>query len=352
MRLSLSLGRLVIAGAAAITVTVAIAGTVAAQPARPAPQARAAQPAFRLSQIKHVWVIQVENEGYTQSFGKPAVDPYLARTLPREGALLTNYYSIGHHSLDNYIAEISGQAPNTLSQEDCPKWAPLPDDIVGPYHQVLDTKGGCVFPASVQTLGNQLSAKKLSWKAYLEDMGNDPSRDKTVNTPEGPACGHPATGAVDLTQHASKTDQYAVRHEGFMYFRSVTENEKYCEAHLLSLRPLKSDLSAASKTPAFSWITPNLCDDGHDSPCVTGAPGGLKQIDAFLEKWVPVIMASPAYKQGGLILITFDEGSTDTACCGESSGPSSSHPNTPLPGLGGPGGGPVGRSRTSSACRT
>jgi hypothetical protein len=120
--------------------------SVAAQPARPAPQARAAQPAFRLSQIKHVWVIQVENEGYTQSFGKPAVDPYLARTLPREGALLTNYYSIGHHSLDNYIAEISGQAPNTLSQEDCPKWAPLPDDIVGPYHQVLDTKGGCVFP--------------------------------------------------------------------------------------------------------------------------------------------------------------------------------------------------------------
>jgi hypothetical protein len=194
----------------------------------------------------------------------------------------------------------------------------------------------------VQTLGNQLSAKKLSWKAYLEDMGNDPSRDKTVNTPEGPACGHPATGAVDLTQHATKTDQYAVRHEGFMYFRSVTENEKYCEAHLLSLRPLKSDLSAASKTSAFSWITPNLCDDGHDSPCVTGVPGGLKQIDAFLEKWVPVIMASPAYKQGGLILITFDEGSTDTACCGELSGASSSHPNTPLPGLGGPGGGPVG----------
>jgi hypothetical protein len=75
--------------------------SVAAQPARPAPQARAAQPAFRLSQIKHVWVIQVENEGYTQSFGKPAADPYLARTLPREGALLTNYYSIGHHSLDN-----------------------------------------------------------------------------------------------------------------------------------------------------------------------------------------------------------------------------------------------------------
>ena len=53
-----------------------------------------------------------------------------------------------------------------------------------------------------------------------------------------------------------------------------------------------------------------------------------------------MIMASPAYKDG-LIFITFDEGSTNTACCGES-GRSPSHPNSAEPGMGGPGGGRVG----------
>jgi hypothetical protein len=173
-------------------------------------------------------------------------------------------------------------------------------------------------------------------------MGNNPARDRTVATARGPACGHPATWGIDHTQKATTTDQYATRHEGFMYFRSVTGDGKYCAAHVLSFQPLRGDLAAASTTPAFSWISPNLCNDGHDAPCVTGQPGGLAQIDKFLATWVPVIMASPAYKDGGLILITFDEGSTDTACCGETSGFSSSHPNTVLPGLRGPGGGDVG----------
>ena len=334
MRITVPWGRFLVAGVAAITVAVALTGGAAAHVSTPR--------AFRLQEIKHVWVIELENAGFTQSFGHPAADPYLARTLPGEGALLTNYFAIGHNSADNYIAQISGQAPNLLSQEDCLVWVPLPDVTVSPYHQVLGPEGGCVFPASVPTLGNQLSSKKLSWKAYLEDMGNSPARDNTVSTAQGPACGHPGTWGIDHTQSATKTDQYAARHEGFMFFRSVTSNASYCAAHVVSLRPLKSDLAAAAKTPAFSWISPNLCDDGHDAPCVTGQPGGLAQSDKFLATWVPKIMASPAYKQGGLILITFDEGSTDAACCGESGGFSSSHPNTLLPGLGGPGGGDVG----------
>ena len=82
--------------------------------------------------------------------------------------------------------------------------------------------------------------------------------------------------------------------------------------------------------------------DGHDAPCVTGAPGGLAQADAFLSQWVPTIMAAPAYRDGGLIVITFDEGSDSAACCGETSGISPSHPNVPLPGKTGPGGGRTG----------
>jgi len=48
----------------------------------------------------------------------------------------------------------------------------------------------------------------------------------------------------------------------------------------------------ARTAPAFSWISPNLCDDGHDVPCVTGAPGGLAQAGAFVPQRVPKIMAA------------------------------------------------------------
>ena len=261
-----------------------------------------------LRAVRHVWVIELENQGYAQSFGTPSADPYLATTLPRTGALLENYYAIGHSSAANYIAQVSGQAPDIATQIDCPLWTPFPGQVIaGPYRQVLGE--GCVYPAAVPTLGNQLSAAGRSWAAYLQDMGNDPGRDHTVATARGPACGHPATWAVDHTQKAEKGDQYAARHDGFTFFSSVTASQAFCAAHILSFRPLPGDLARAAATPAFSFIAPDLCNDGHDAPCVTGAPGGLVQADAFLSQWVPAIMAAPAYRDGGLIVITFDEGS-------------------------------------------
>ncbi|TVZ06600.1 phosphoesterase [Trebonia kvetii] len=294
-----------------------------------------------LRTIRHVWVIDLENLGYVQTFGSPSADPYLARTLPRTGALLKNYYAIGHSSAANYIAQVSGQAPDLATQADCPLWTPFPAAVTaGPYHQVLGE--GCVYPAAVPTLGNQLSDAGLGWAAYLQDMGNDPVRDHTTATARGPACGHPAAWAADRTNRAAKADQYAVRHDGFAFFRAVTANQAFCAAHLLSTRPLPGDLARASTTPAFSFIVPNLCNDGHDSPCVTGAPGGLAQANRFLSQWVPKIMAAPAYQDGGLIVITFDEGSDAAACCGETSGLSPAHPNVPEPGKNGPGGGRVG----------
>ena len=149
---------------------------------RPAGSASAAPGGHRgLSAVRHVWVIELENQGYAQSFGTPSADPYLAKTLPRMGALLENYYAIGHASADNYIAQVSGQAPDLGTQADCPLWIPFPGHVVaGPYHQVLGE--GCVYPAAVPTLGNQLSAAGRSWAAYLQDMGNDPGRDNTVST--------------------------------------------------------------------------------------------------------------------------------------------------------------------------
>ena len=294
-----------------------------------------------LRAVRHVWVIELENQGYAQSFGTPSADPYLATTLPRTGALLENYYAIGHSSAANYIAQVSGQAPDIATQIDCPLWTPFPGQVIaGPYRQVLGE--GRVYPEAVPTLGNQLSAAGRSWAAYLQDMGNDPGRDHTVATARGPACGHPATWAADHTQKAEKRRPVRRPPRRVHVLRSVTANQAFCAAHILSFRPLPGDLARAAATPAFSFIAPDLCHDGHDASCVTGAPGGLVQADTFLAQWVPTIMAAPAYRDGGLIVITFDEGSDSAACCGETSGISPSHPNVPLPGKTGPSGGRTG----------
>jgi phosphatidylinositol-3-phosphatase len=141
---------------------------------------------------------------------------------------------------------------------------------------------------------------------------------------------------------------YATRHNPFVYFQNIIGRQDYCDAHVVTLKPLSHDLARASATPAYSWITPDTCADGHDTPrCQDGAKGGLNQVDRFLASWVPRIMASPAYRSG-LIVITFDESSQDSAaaaCCGEKDSlgfTDPSHPNVNEPGLYGPGGGRVG----------
>jgi hypothetical protein len=309
--------------------------------------ASAAQAASTLPKVKHVWVILLENEGYASTFGDPAADPYLAATLPSQGALLENYYATAHVSAPNYIALVSGQPPNAENQADCPSF----DDFKGAVmlSNGVVTGTGCVYPAEVPNIGNQLTAKKLTWKTYQEDMGNDPNR-------EAAACGHPAINTQDETQKAEAGDGYATRHNPFVYFHSVIDEVTYCNKHVVALGSptgamppaalrgetgLATDLTALSKTPKFSFITPNLCNDGHDYPC-TNQPSGasaLADIDAFLETWVPKITASQAYRENGLIEIIFDEGpnSDATACCGEEPGP-----GFPLPGITGPGGGRVG----------
>jgi phosphatidylinositol-3-phosphatase len=318
--------------------------------------APAAVAAYKPPPIKYVWLIDLENEssGYTFGPSGEAAAPYLTRTLPVAGALLRNYYGIGHDSLDNYVAEISGQSGNYELNEDCGIFSPFVQfggenfDKWTKYGQL--SGGGCVFPRYVPTIAGQLTSHRLSWREYAQDMGNDPHRDGTVMTLNGPACGHPKLGAVDLTDSTSPAnDSYATRHNPFMYFESIIGNRRYCDSHVVSLVPLAGDLTSAATTPNYSFITPNTCYDGHDWPkCQDGTPGRLPRVDQFLKIWVPQIMDSPAYQQGGLIMITFDESGDDAnagACCGEVDGlgfDDPSHPNMNEVGLYGPGGGRVG----------
>jgi hypothetical protein len=315
--------------------------------------------ASKLPLIRHVFVIMLENNDYSATFGDPSADPYLAQTLPSQGMLVKNYYGVGHYSNDNYIGFISGQPPNSDNQLDCIGGFDNFPAGDGQGANGIQQGAGCVYPSAVSTLANQLDADGLTWKGYMEDMGNDPSR-------EAANCGHPAVGASDPSFTAEAADGYATRHDPFVYFHSIIDNTAECDQNVVPLGDtsgnlpagalpgttgLVTDLQSVATTPNFSFITPNLCDDGHDYPCTntTGAGQGggssVGDINQWLETWVPIITSSPAFKQDGLLEITFDEaeqgpvGLDTTACCGETQGPAADSGGN---GTDGPGGGKIG----------
>lgn len=84
--------------------------------------------------------------------------------------------------------------------------------------------------------------------------------------------------------------QYAARHNPAVYYTNLPD----CARHDLSLT---TPLNLAA---AFTMITPNVCDDMHSCPVSTG--------DAWLRRYVALIIASPQYRARSLALfITFDE---------------------------------------------
>ena len=272
--------------------------------------------------IGHVFVVNLENENYATSWGSASPARYLNGTLRPKGKLLTQYFGIGHASLDNYIAEISGQSPNPETQADCTKYIEFASTGTGKYGQALGK--GCVYPKSVKTIADQLTAAGKTWRGYMDDMG----------TP----CRHPAIGASDTTIVPKPGDMYATRHDPFVYFHSIVDTPA-CKQNVVDYTALATDLESVGTTPNLAFITPNVCHDGHDAPCVDGQPGGLVSADRWLSTEVPKILASPAYKADGMLVITFDEAeiAESSACCH-----TPSDPNTAKPGIGGPGGGRIG----------
>jgi hypothetical protein len=295
-----------------------------------------------LPPVKHVFVIVLENEDEATAFGPSSPAPYLAKTLVSQGALIPNYYGIGHNSLDNYIAMISGQAPAVATQNDCGTFSNFVASSPTRAANGQAVGSGCVYPSAspaVPTLPGQLDAAGLTWKGYMDSMGSDPAR-------ESATCGHPAIGAADNTQIQTATDQYATRHDPFMYFHSIIDNAAYCDSHVVNLSALASDLGSVATTPNFSYVVPGLCNDGHDTNCANGDPGGLTQINTFLPGLISEITASAAYKANGLIVVTFDEsdaGDDQSSCCGEQAGPNAADPGDPSDAnAGATGGGKIG----------
>ena len=269
-----------------------------------------------LPAVGHVWLVVLENRSYAESFSPRTQAPYLL-ALARRGALLPQYFAVAHASLPNYLALVSGQGPNPETRADCRAFSDFRPTAT-PDREGQLPGSGCRYPRTVRTVVDLLEQKGLGWKGYLGDLGASTTRQV------GP-CGLPRLDARgrDLSQRAAPTDQYAARHNPFVYFRGVTDVPGRCARHLSGMTALVRDVRSVATTPALSLLVPNLCDDGHDTGCagpdVAGdRTGGLTAVQHWLTRYVPVVLASPAYKEDGLLLVTWDEGKrVDRAsCCG------------------------------------
>jgi len=309
----------------ALAMTLAVAATVTAGTGGAGARPKGLPP------IKHVFTIVLENKDYEETFGDASEASWLANRLTAKGQLLTNYHGTGHASLGNYITMISGQSENPQTQADCGLFNELAPGAVGADGQAIGT--GCVYPATVRTVADQLEAAGFAWRAYMEDMGDDLRRDRTAT------CSHPAIGTRDVTQRATAADQYATRHNPFVYFHSIIDDDVSCTEHVVNLDRLRRDLKRPQRTRNYTFISPDLCSDGHDRTCADPAqPGGYAGIDAFLRRWVPRILKSRAYRRNGLLIVTFDEAESSAgACCYAPAGP-----NALQQGIYGPGGGRTG----------
>jgi phosphatidylinositol-3-phosphatase len=204
----------------------------------------------RAPRLKHVFIIMLEN----REFSPAGVTPYL-HTLARGGAVATNYFAITHPSLPNYIALLAGSTLGVSS-----------DSFAGTLSQ--------------STLVDQMNRARLTWRAFMEDM---------------PTSCYAGVSAGD----------YVKRHNPFMYLASVQDNPAVCSR----VRPLTELIHALKRVsvPNLTWITPNLCHDGHD--CSNSS------VDSFLRGMVPRITSTRAYRDQGVLFILYDEGTTNSGCC-------------------------------------
>jgi hypothetical protein len=204
----------------------------------------------------HVVVMVMENAEYGEALEDPHAT-YLRSLVHRYG-LATRSYAIAHPSLPNYLALTSGSTHGITS--DC-------------------TDCGVSAPNIV----DELEGAKVSWSAYLEEIP------------------HPCFAGAGA-------GGYARKHDPFIYYADVARSKARC-SHLVGFPALATALRAG-RLPTFAWITPNLCDDGHDC--------GASRWDAFLERTVPALLH--ALGPNGFLVLTWDEGSSDAGCCGEAHG--------------------------------
>ncbi len=216
-------------------------------------------PSTSAAGIVHLMLIVLENREAGSVLGNAGA-PYF-NSLAQHYGLAAASYARTHPSLPNYVDLISGGTHGITS--DCTE---------------------CAVDGT--TVADQLSGAGVSWKAYMEGM---PS-----------AC----------YQGASAGGLYVKKHDPFLYFRHLVATPSLCD-RVVPYGELSKDL-ASMDPPDFMWVTPDLCNDGHDCP--------NSAMDRWLSRMVPMVMRSAWFESNGVIIITFDEGSSDAGCCGVAQG--------------------------------
>lgn len=204
----------------------------------------------------HVIVIVMENASYEEVIGARAA-PYVT-ALARRYGVASGSYALAHPSLPNYLALTSGSTHGIDS--DCTSCRVSGENIV-----------------------DQLERAGISWRAYMEGL------------PRPCFMGTEANG-------------YAKKHDPFVYYDDISGNPTRC-AHVVGFGALASDL-LTGRLPTYVWITPNLCDDGHDCGIAAG--------DRFLARTVPALLRELG--PHGFLVLTWDEGQSDAGCCGDARG--------------------------------
>lgn len=230
--------------------------------------------------VKHVFLVSLASPGYEAAFGASSQMPYLAATLRPQGVLLTNYSLLDTAPLPNGVAAISGQPPTEATKAGCP------------------TYEKCTYPVETLTLADQFVGARLRWHGYFEAM--------TDAEAKADDCVHPEPEAADVPTASG----YSSLLNPFVFFHSLLDLGD-CDENDVPLTELAGDLKKADTTANFSYISPNLCNAGFRGQCPEGTVDGAAAADAFLAELVPQILKSPAYKQDGLLIVSF--GAADPA---------------------------------------
>lgn len=213
-------------------------------PTTPVPPGNSGQPAPPTGPFGHVVLVVEENEGAEEVIGNPAM-PYL-NGLASQYGLATEYYANTHPSIGNYFMLTVGKVVTNS-----------------------DTYSGIVADDNIV---RQLLAAGKTWKSYAEDL---------------PSVGY--TGG--------DTGLYARRHNVFALLADVVNSPTQVR-NLVPFSQFSSDLSA-NALPNYSFVVPNLCNDGHDCP--------LDAADGWLQANMGMLFANSTFQRDGLLIIVFDE---------------------------------------------
>jgi len=215
---------------------------------------------------KKVLLIMEENEEYGNIIG--------SSNAPRINALAKQY----------------GLATNVQAgyPTNCPS---LPAYLIltsGAQHGVCDDKNPVKHQISGGNLYQQVADAGLQYRQYAESMPN-PCMD--TNTSD---------------------NRYLVRHAPVPYYVSEKQRCQQWDVPLgTSTSGALHDAVKSGSLPAFSFVTPDACNDMHGEPvCGLSKNQLISTGDSWAGNWVDQITAGPDFKSGKLtIVLTWDEGS-------------------------------------------